>query len=302
MNISPLDIRKQTFRTVFRGADNEEVRVFLDLVASEQERLIELNGQLTERIRHCEDRLAEYKEIDQTLRNSVLTAERHVTESRETAQREANLVLQEAEWRAKQMLEDARERLNRLSDEVRDLQAKKDAYVQHLRSFLEAQMQLLGQNEAYLEGINRLTDEVAAQAQRARRLDVRPAAPPATQRPQTRPAGQPAYGEPEGAEPASGAYADRTPRPSERQAPPLGAPSGQQPPAGGYAPPPAQTTFPPARGLGRFNRPAPPSPPQREGGQGRDGSPDELSSGRSGAERSEGLFEISAEDEESPRP
>ncbi len=190
MNISPLDIRKQTFRTVFRGADNEEVRVFLDLVASEQERLIELNGQLNERIRHCEDRLAEYKEIDQTLRNSVLTAERQVTESREMAQREANLVLQEAEWRAKQMLEDARERLSRLSDEIRDLQAKKDAYVQHFRSFLEAQMELLGQNENYLDGVNRLNDEVSASMSRARRIDVRPAAPPAPPRP-GRPLAQP---------------------------------------------------------------------------------------------------------------
>ena len=308
MKISPLDVRKQTFRTVFRGADSEEVRVFLDLAATEYENALQENQRLTERLRNCEDRLVEYRELDQMLRNSLLTAERFSAEAKEASQHEAEMVIQEAEWRAKQMLEDARERLNRLSDEVRDLQAKKDSYVQHLRSFLEAQMKLLGQNEEYLEGINRLTDEVATQAARARRLDIRPVAPPAPQRPQARAMGQSASVEADEGEPAPGPWADRAPRGSDRQVRPQERPSGQMPPQegyaaqpGGYAPPPAQTTFPPARGLGRFNRPAQ-APPQREPGPGRETLSEEPSSGRPGAERSEGLFEISADDEESPRP
>jgi cell division initiation protein len=309
VNISPLDIRKQTFRTVFRGADNEEVRVFLDLVASEQEHLIEQNGQLNERIRHCEDRLAEYKEIDATLRNSVLTAERHVTESREATQREANLVMQEAEWRAKQMLEDARERLSRLSDEVRDLQAKKDAYIQHLRSFLEAQMELLGRNEDYLQGVNRLTEEVSGAMSRTRRIDLRPAAPPASPRP-ARPGPQPgiADGEPAGSGYPPQAEERQSPSPDRHQT----APSGFAPEPQHSAPPPQaqqqvygsqrpQTTFPPARGVSRFARPGfPPSP--RDSGSGRGGAQDETAPGPSGVERSEGLFEISADEEETPRP
>src|SRR5512134_2458161 len=89
VKISPLDIRKQTFRTVFRGADNEELRVFLDLVATEYENLLGENGQLSERLRNAEDRLAEYRELDQTLRNSLLTAERLSQEAKDSSQREA---------------------------------------------------------------------------------------------------------------------------------------------------------------------------------------------------------------------
>ena len=74
--ISPLDIRNQTFRTVFRGADNEEVHVFLDLVATEYESLLQEHAQLTERLRHCEDRLGEYRNLDQSLRDGVVTAEK----------------------------------------------------------------------------------------------------------------------------------------------------------------------------------------------------------------------------------
>ncbi|MDM7916079.1 MAG: DivIVA domain-containing protein, partial [Candidatus Eisenbacteria bacterium] len=144
MKISPLDIRNQTFRTVFRGADSEEVRTFLDLVAIEYESLLQENGNLADRLRHAEDRLEEYREMDATLRSSLLTAERLTAEARESSKREAGLLIQEAEWRAKQMLDDARERLSRLTEEIRQLQAKKDAYAQHMRSFLEAQLDLLG--------------------------------------------------------------------------------------------------------------------------------------------------------------
>lgn len=309
MNISPLDIRKQTFRTVFRGADNEEVRVFLDLVATEHERLIELNNQLNERVHHCEDRLAEYREIDHTLRSSVLSAERHAAEARENAQREANLMMQEAEWRAKQMLEDSRERLNRLLEEIRDLQAKKDAYVQHLRSFLAAQSELLEHHDSYLQGVERLAEETAVLASRVRRAEVRP--PLAMERPPQAQVGQAAADEPVIPPPASprGSGFDQTqPQPRTPQASTYGqAPAPERPPQApaqfpptGRAMPPGPG-FPPPRGLSRFGRPAPP-PGSRETGAPREMSSEDSQGGRSIPERSEGLFEISADEDEAPRP
>ena len=174
VKISPLDIRKQTFRTAFRGADGEEVRVFLDLVATEYENTLQENQRLAERLHHCEDRLAEYRELDQTLRNSLLTAERLSAEAKQASQHEAEMVLQDAEWRAKQILEDARERLGRLAEEIRDLQSKKDSFSQHLRSFLQAQMDLLDRNENYLDGIDRLAGDIHEMASRARQATAKP--------------------------------------------------------------------------------------------------------------------------------
>ncbi len=360
-NITPLDIRKQTFRTVFRGADNEEVRVFLDLVASEQERLIELVGQLTERVRHCEDRLAEYREIDQTLRSSVLSAERHAEAAREASKREAGLVMQEAEWRAKQMLEDARERLNRLSDEIRDLQAKKDSFVQHMRGFLQAQMELLEHNESYLHGVDRLADDAASLYSKARRAEARPAAapPPRNAPAAQRPAETSYEPEPEDYDfpspmerPTERSMEGSIERPMERPAErpterpierpterPTDRSSAERPslerlgsgrPAAdrSAAPPPSQMPIAHGpsqapqqapRGLGRFNRnpgpsgPPPPSPrsagdpypSSRQTPEGYPASrpgPEGYPPSRPSPERSEGLFEISAEDEDQPRP
>jgi cell division initiation protein len=302
VKITPLDIRKQTFRTVFRGADNEEVRVFLDLVATEYENLLAEHGQMSERLRHSEDRLNEYRELDQTLRNSLLTAERLSQEAKDSSQREAGLILQDAEWRAKQMLEDARERLQRLADEVRDLQSKKEAFAQHLRSFLRSQLDLLDNNEGVLDGINRLADEVNGTVSRTRRPEAaRPAAPtqaaapppPAVAAGSSAPAanqGMPANpvtgspAAPSQSMPGATTGQPAAPMPpewSEPARPPVRPtiPTGQGHPS--FVPPPAQ---PPVH-------PAPPVPP-----------PAVAASAPASAERTEGLFEISAEEDYPPRP
>jgi DivIVA domain-containing protein len=40
MKITPLDIRKTEFKSVFKGFDKNEVKVFLEMIAKEMEELI----------------------------------------------------------------------------------------------------------------------------------------------------------------------------------------------------------------------------------------------------------------------
>lgn len=277
MKISPLDVRKQTFRTVFRGADSEEVRVFLDLVATEYENTLQENQRLAERLHHCEDRLTEYRELDQTLRNSLLTAERLSAEAKEASHHEAEMVLQDAEWRGKQILEDARERLGRLAEEIRDLQSKKDSFSQHLRSFLQAQMDLLDRNEEYLDGIDSLADDIHEMASRARQAPIRsnmpepapavPAAPSSTEQdlPDSIPPAMP-----------DESFPPSTPQPE--QVPP--------PPGGSDQTPGGMDRSAEQRDLSETEPREPVASPSVQGGE-----------VRSSQERSEGLFEISADED-----
>ncbi|MBD3161725.1 MAG: DivIVA domain-containing protein [Candidatus Eisenbacteria bacterium] len=257
--ISPLDIRKQTFRSAFRGVDKEEVRVFLDLIATEYESVLQENLQLTDRLQHCEDRLVEYRELDQTLRNSLLTAERLTEEAKTASKREANQILQDADWRAKQMLDDARERLGRLTEEIRALQSKKEAFTQHLRSFLHTQLELLDRNEQYLGGIDRLSDETQAVSERIRNAEA-PAPPPR----RAAEAGHAGLGESR----TEGPTEEPPARMRDDDLPDSIPPEESQ----GFPEPRWREEEPPARG---------PAPDRR-------------------AERSEGLFEISAEEDDGP--
>ena len=160
MKVSPLDIRKQSFKKTLRGVDPEEVRMFLELVASEYEKVVQDNAMMAEKLSYQEERLDEYRQLEKSLRNSLLTAERITTESREASDREAERIIGDAQKRAERILEDSRERLQRLVQEVESLRNKKEVYVRRFRTMIESQLGVLQENEQQFDEIETL--EVSA--------------------------------------------------------------------------------------------------------------------------------------------
>ncbi|MFN8548895.1 MAG: DivIVA domain-containing protein [Candidatus Eisenbacteria bacterium] len=143
VKISPLDIRRQVFRKTMRGCDPEEVRTFLEMVASELENALQDKAMLGERCQMQEQRLEEYRQLEQSMRNSLVTADRIATESRDASEREAQRVVQDAHARAERILGDARERLQTLVAEIEALRNKREVFLQRFRGMLDSQIALL---------------------------------------------------------------------------------------------------------------------------------------------------------------
>ena len=89
MNLTPLDIRKATFRKVIRGWDQEEVAAFLEVVAENYEQVLQENAKLNERVQGLEERIRQYQGMERLLQESMLSAERHAADSRDTIRRES---------------------------------------------------------------------------------------------------------------------------------------------------------------------------------------------------------------------
>jgi cell division initiation protein len=130
------------------------------MVADEYEKLLQENGMLSEKIRHMSGRLEEYHNLEETLRNSMMTAERIAVESKEQSRRDAEIAIDEARIRGERILEDSRERLRMLSREIQELRTQKDLFVQRFQSVLEAQTQLLDSRREELDRV----DEMDARA------------------------------------------------------------------------------------------------------------------------------------------
>lgn len=160
MKVTPLDIRKQSFKKVLRGVDPEEVRMFLELIASEYEKVVQDNAMTAEKLSYQEERLEEYRELERSLRNSLVTAERMSAESREASNLEADRIIGDAQKRAERILEDSRERLQRLVQEVEGLRNKKEVYVRRFRTMIEGQLSVLQEHEQQFDEIETL--EVSA--------------------------------------------------------------------------------------------------------------------------------------------
>ncbi len=143
MRITPLDARKQEFRKAVRGYDCEEVRAFLTTLADEYETVLVDNKQLRERIMEQEDKIGEYKTMERTLRDTLMTAERLMQDTRESAGKEGELIVRDAHMKARQILEECRVRTEELRRELVGLRKEKETYLARFKSLAEAQIQFV---------------------------------------------------------------------------------------------------------------------------------------------------------------
>ena len=142
MRITPLDVRKQEFRRAVRGLDADEVHAFLATVADEYEAVLTDNKQLRDKVVELDEKVAEYRNMEKTLRDTLLTAERVMTEARQNARKEAEVILREAQVKAHQATADLQNRVDALRGQMRELRGQRDAFLARLQSLAESQIGL----------------------------------------------------------------------------------------------------------------------------------------------------------------
>jgi len=147
MRITPLDVRKQEFRKGMRGLDPDEVYAFLATVADEYEAALNDNKALRERLLELDDKVQEYRTIERTLRDTLVTAERVTVESKDNARREASLIVKEAQLQAERSLRDISSEAVRLRQEIQRLRSQRDAYVAKMRVVAESHVKFLDSAE-----------------------------------------------------------------------------------------------------------------------------------------------------------
>jgi cell division initiation protein len=145
VNISPLDIRKHTFKKVFRGLDPDEVTSFLDIVSMEYENVVQQNSVLNERVSMLESQLNKFRDIEKMLQETLITAERTREDTLKNAKKQAEIVVREAEVRAASIVEEGRSALIMLRTSFGELKMHKDTYLAKLKSMVSAQSELFQQ-------------------------------------------------------------------------------------------------------------------------------------------------------------
>jgi len=139
MKISPLDMRQQRFKKSFRGFDRTEVVAFLTEAADDYEQALRDVDLLRQDLGRMEALLAEHRQREADLRNTLLTAQRLADELKETAQEEAKLIVREAEGRANMLIEKASMRLDEIDRDINELRLRR----RNVEGSLEASIQAL---------------------------------------------------------------------------------------------------------------------------------------------------------------
>ncbi len=143
MVITPLEIENHEFRKKLRGADPEEVKAFLGLVAGEFEKLVVANGKLQDELAELRERLGELRERERILKETMLTAQRLSQEMKDEAHRARETIIKEGEMKAEQVVARAQQRAHEIEASIIDLKLERDAFENGLRSMLEQHLRVL---------------------------------------------------------------------------------------------------------------------------------------------------------------
>jgi cell division initiation protein len=143
MRITPLDIQQKQFPMKLRGFDVEEVYAFLEIVREEMEDLLRENASLKENVQRIENQIKEYKDMETTLRETLMTAQQMVEDYKTNARKEAELLVKEAELKSDSVLKEAQEKVIKIHEDIVDLKGIRRHFKEEIRRLVESHLKML---------------------------------------------------------------------------------------------------------------------------------------------------------------
>jgi cell division initiation protein len=155
-NLTPLDIHNREFRRSFRGYDEDEVDEFLDLIVAEFERLMRDNDELRSKLAELESRIQHYRGLEETLKNSIVLAQKTADQVREAANKEADSIKEKALLEAERIHQRAEEDLRKVYNDLEECRTKVYRFKSEMRVYLQSQLEMVEKGaESILKSIEK---------------------------------------------------------------------------------------------------------------------------------------------------
>jgi cell division initiation protein len=143
MRITPLDIQQKQFPMKLRGFDVDEVYAFLEVVREEMEDLLRENALLKEQFQRAENQIMEYRNMENTLRETLITAQQMVEDYKVNTRKEAEILLKEAELKADAIIKEAQERVVKIHEDIVDLKGIRRHFKEEVRRLIENHLRMI---------------------------------------------------------------------------------------------------------------------------------------------------------------
>jgi cell division initiation protein len=144
MDVTPIDVRRQQFRTAFRGFDKMEVTSFLVMVADHYEQALRETHRVRQEIVRLEAVVSEHREHEQGLKHTLLAAQQLADGIKTTAEQEAERLIRDAQNRSALLLDQTQARVDEVRREItvlklmrRDVETTIESSIQTLQNALE---------------------------------------------------------------------------------------------------------------------------------------------------------------------
>src|SRR5690554_6817560 len=151
MSLTPMDIHNKEFSRSFRGYNEDEVDQFLDKIVVEFEKIYKENMELKDKVNALGEQINQYRTMESTLKETLVTAQKTADEVTALAQKKAGLIQQEAEEQAKLIIDRANNNVVEIKKEYQEAKKQVQIFRSKFRSLLETQMELVSSDVAATE-------------------------------------------------------------------------------------------------------------------------------------------------------
>jgi cell division initiation protein len=123
MSLSPAEIRHAELDRGLFGYKRATVDELLDEIVESFEQVWRERADLADKVEQLEAEIARFRELENLLRTTLVSAERASHELRDQARKEAELIVSEAQSEARRLTRDARSERERLAAETNRIKA-----------------------------------------------------------------------------------------------------------------------------------------------------------------------------------
>lgn len=142
--LTPLEIENKRFsKQKIGGYSVNEVDDFLDDLTKEYEKMYKENIELKSNQEELNNNVGQYKNIESTLQNTLIMAQKTADEIQSVAKQQAQQIIKDAEFTAKSTVEDLNTQISIKQKELEDIKRQFDVYKAKMESLLIAQLEIL---------------------------------------------------------------------------------------------------------------------------------------------------------------
>lgn len=143
MVLTPVELETRKFSKGMRGYNSEEVDKFLKTVLKEYEAIYRENQELKETCCGIEQDLGRYKNLENTITETLVTAQKAAEDARNNAVKESELIIREAKVKAEEMFAKMQAEVEKKQAEYRELVKQHQVAAAELKIFLLSHLEML---------------------------------------------------------------------------------------------------------------------------------------------------------------
>ncbi len=141
--LTPVDIQHKEFKKSIQGYAREEVDQFLDEVIETLEAAIDERTRLEAQVAELSEKVSHFKAMEDSLRSTLVLAQRTADELKASAHKEVDVVKQRAKMDVEDELRGVKQQIAEAKAELQRVTDKTAAAKHDLRNFLNRQLELI---------------------------------------------------------------------------------------------------------------------------------------------------------------